>query len=106
MHRIRQQLVQMRTAQMNAVCGLLAEYGEAFGTGSKSFVAGIKAALERLDERLPMLLIDTFYYQLNELARLDKRVVRIEVMAPMRCEGIPISPAILMTSLGTALCIA
>jgi hypothetical protein len=68
--------------------------------------AGIKAGLERLDERLPMPLIDMLCYQLNELARLDKRIVRIEVVAPMRCEGIPISPAILMTSLGTALCIA
>lgn len=53
-----------------------------------------------------MPLIDMLCYQLNELARLDKRIVRIEVVAPMRCEGIPISPAILMTSLGTALCIA
>jgi transposase len=31
-HRISQQLVKMRTAQMNTVRGLLAEYGETFGT--------------------------------------------------------------------------
>ncbi|QYG02773.1 IS110 family transposase [Massilia sp. NP310] len=79
MHRIRQQLVKMRTAQMNALRGLLAEYGEVFGTGRKSFDAGTKAALERLAERLPMPLIDTLRDQWNELARLDDRITRIEV---------------------------
>lgn len=78
MHRIRQQLVKMRTAQMNALRGLLAEYGEVFGTGRKSFDAGIRAALERLAERLPMPLIDTLRDQWNELARLDDRITRIE----------------------------
>jgi transposase len=78
MHRIRQQLVKMRTAQMNALRGLLAEYGEVFGTGRKAFDAGIKVALERLAERLPMPLIDTLRDQWNELARLDDRIARIE----------------------------
>jgi len=78
MHRIRQQLVKMRTAQMNALRGLLAEYGEVFGTGRKAFDAGIKAALERLAERLPMPLIDTLRDQWSELARLDDRIARIE----------------------------
>jgi transposase len=75
MHRIRQQLVKMHTAQINNLRGLLAEYGEVFGTGRKAFDAGIKAALERLAERLPMPLIDTLRDQWNELARLDERVV-------------------------------
>jgi transposase len=78
MHRIRQQLVKMRTAQMNALRGLLAEYGEVFGTGRKAFDAGFKAALERLAERLPMPLIDTLRDQWNELAQLDDRITRIE----------------------------
>jgi transposase len=78
MHRIRQQLVKIRTAQINALRGLLAEYGEVFGTGRKAFDAGIKAALERLAERLPRPLIDTLRDQWNELARLDERVARIE----------------------------
>lgn len=78
MHRIRQQLVKMRTAQMNTLRGLLAEYGEVFGTGRKAFDVGIKAALERLAERLPMPLIDTLRDQWNELARLDERIAKIE----------------------------
>jgi transposase len=78
MHRIRQQLVKMRTAQINALRGLLTEYGEVFGQGRKAFDIGMKAALERLTERLPTSLIDTLRDQWNELARLDERIARIE----------------------------
>jgi len=78
MHRIRQQLVKMRTAQRNELRGLLGEYGEVFGTGRKAFEVGLKAALERLAERLPTPLIDTLRDQWNELARLDERIARIE----------------------------
>jgi transposase len=78
MHRIRQQLVKVRTAQMNELRGLLGEYGEVFGLGRKAFDAGVKAALERLAERLPAPLIDTLRDQWNELGRLDERIVRIE----------------------------
>ena len=78
MHRIRQQLVKMRTAQINALRGLLAEYGEVFGQGRKAFDVGIKEALERLAERLPAPLIDTLRDQWNELGRLDERIARIE----------------------------
>jgi len=78
MHRIRQQLVKVRTAQMNEMRGLLGEYGEVFGTGRKAFDAGMKAGLERLAERLPAPLIDTLRDQWNELTRLDKRIARIE----------------------------
>lgn len=78
MHRIRQQLVKMRTAQINELRGLLTEYGEVFGQGRRAFDAGMKAALERLAERLPASLIDTLRDQWTELARLDERIARIE----------------------------
>lgn len=78
MHRVRQQLVKMRTAQINALRGLLTEYGEAFGQGRAAFDAGVKAALGRLAERLPMPLIDTLRDQWNEVGRLDERIARIE----------------------------
>jgi len=78
MHRIRQGLVKMRTAQINALRGLLAEYGEVFGLGRKAFDVGMRAALVRLAERLPAPLIDTLRDQWNEIARLDERMARIE----------------------------
>jgi transposase len=78
MHRIRQQLVKVRTAQINELRGLLGEYGEVFGLGRKAFDTGMTAALERLAERLPGPLIDTLRDQWSELARLDERIARIE----------------------------
>ena len=78
MHRIRQGMVKTRTALINALRGLLAEYGEVFGQGRKAFDDGMKAALERLAERLPAPLIDTLRDQWNEVARLDERMANIE----------------------------
>jgi transposase len=67
-----------RTEQVNALRGLLAEYGEVFGVGRKAFDAGMKAALERLAERLPVPLINILHGQWNEVARLDERMACIE----------------------------
>lgn len=78
MHRIRQQLVKTRTAQINALRGLLTEYGEAFAVGRAAFNAGMKPALAHLAERLPAPLIDTLREQWQEIDRLDERIGRIE----------------------------
>jgi len=78
MHRVRQQLVKMRTAQRNELRGLLAEYGEVFGLGKVAFNAGMKDALARLAERLPAMLIDTLREQWAELTELDQRIAAIE----------------------------
>lgn len=78
MHRMRQQLVKIRTAQRNELRGLLAEYGEVFGLGKAAFNAGMQGALKRLAERLPAMLIEALREQWNELTRLDERIVHIE----------------------------
>lgn len=78
MHRIRQGLVKTHTATINALRGLLAEYGEVFGQGRKAFDEGMKGALERLAERLPAPLIEALRDQWNEVARLDERMANIE----------------------------
>lgn len=70
MHRIRQQLVKIRTAQRNELRGLLAEYGEVFGLGRAAFTTGMKGALARLSERLSATLIDTLREQWEELGRV------------------------------------
>lgn len=78
MHRMRMGMLKTRTALINALRGLLTEYGEVFGRGRKAFDEGMKAALERLAERLPASLIDTLRDQWNEVARLDERMANIE----------------------------
>jgi transposase len=78
LHRIRQGLMKTHTATINALRGLLAEYGEVFGKGRKALDEGMKGALERLAERLPVPLIEALRDQWNELSRLDERMANIE----------------------------
>lgn len=78
MHRMRQQIVKFRTAQINGLRGLMGEYGEVMGTGRKALNESMPAALARLAERLPAALIETLREQWNMLARLDEQVLQIE----------------------------
>lgn len=78
MHRMRQQLLKFRTMQMNALRGLLAEYGEVMGKSRSAMNKAMPGILERLAERLPAMLIYTFREQWEELSGLDKRMDEIE----------------------------
>ncbi|MBN3782147.1 IS110 family transposase [Burkholderia sp. Ac-20345] len=78
MHRTRQQLVKIRTMQINALRGLLAEYGEVMGTSRAALDKGMSGVLERLAERLPAMLIDTLREQWNGLTKLDEQIATIE----------------------------
>jgi transposase len=78
LHRIREGMVKDRTATINKLRGLLTEYGEVFGQGRKAFDEGMKAALERLAERLPAPLIDALRDLWSEVTRLDERMAKIE----------------------------
>lgn len=78
MHRMRQQLVKMRTMQSNALRGLLTEYGEVMGKSRAALDKAMPSALEKLAERLPAMLIDTLRERHSELAKLDEQIVKIE----------------------------
>jgi transposase len=78
LHRMRQQLVKMRTMQINELRGLLTEYGEVFGRGRAPLARGIAAALERLAARLPQVVIDTLLQQWQRVGELDVQVGQIE----------------------------
>lgn len=78
LHRMREQLLKFRTMQSNALRGLLTEYGEVMGKGRAKLDKEIPAALERIAERLPAVLIDTLRDQWNGLAKLDGQIAEIE----------------------------
>lgn len=78
MHRMRQQLVKIRTMQINALRSLLTEYGEVMGKSRAALDKDIPGALERLAERLPAMPIDTLREQWNGLAKLDEQIATIE----------------------------
>jgi transposase len=78
LHRMRQQLIKFRTMQINSLRGLLMEYGEIMSKGRNKLNKEIPVVLERIAERLPAVLIDTFREQWNGLAKLDEQVAEIE----------------------------
>ena len=78
LHRMRQQLVKFRTAQINGLRGLLTEYGEVMPQGRAGIKKDIPAALQRIAERLPAVLIDTLREQYARLAELDQQILEIE----------------------------
>ncbi len=78
LHRMRSQLVKFRTAQINGLRGLLAEYGEVMPQGRAGITKGIVAALAQLVDRLPAVLLDTLREQWARFGQLDEQVAEIE----------------------------
>ncbi len=78
LHRMRSQLVKFRTAQINGLRGLLAEYGEVMPQGRAGITKGIAAALAQLVDRLPAVLLDTLREQWARVGQLDEQVAEIE----------------------------
>ena len=78
LHRMRQQLVKFRTAQINGLRGLLTEYGEVMAQGKAGIRKGLAEALQRLADRLPAMVIDTLREQWERIGKLDEQVGEIE----------------------------
>ena len=78
LHRMRQQLVKFRTAQINGLRGLLTEYGEVMPRGRAGMRHGMAEALERISERLPAVVIDTLREQWARVSHLDEEIGEIE----------------------------
>ena len=78
LHRMRQQLVKFRTAQINCLRGLLTEYGEVMPQGRAGMKRDIPAALGRVSERLPAMVIDTLREQWARVFSLDEQITDIE----------------------------
>jgi transposase len=72
LHRMRQQLVKFRTAQINGLRGLLTEYGEVMPQGRAGIKKHIPAALQRIADRLPAVLIDTLREQYARLSLISR----------------------------------
>ena len=78
LHRMRQQLVKFRTAQINGLRGLLTEYGEVMPRGRAGMRRDIPGALERVSERLPAMVTETLRDQWARVAALDAEISTIE----------------------------
>ena len=78
LHRMRQQLVKFRTAQINGLRGLLTEYGEVMPQGRAGMSRAIAPALERVAERLPAMMVETLREQWARVGQLDVEIGEIE----------------------------
>ena len=78
LHRMREQLVKFRTAQINGLRGLLIEYGEVMPQGRAGIKRDVPGALGRLADRLPAMVIETLREQYARLGELDERINQIE----------------------------
>ena len=78
LHRMRQQRVKFRTAQINGLRGLLTEYGEVMPQGRAGMRRGMDAALDRVSERLPAMVVETLREQWARVVRLDEEIGEIE----------------------------
>jgi len=78
LHRMRQQLIKFRTMQSNGLRGLLTEYGEVMAVGRASLNRAMADVLARLNDRLPVVLVNTLREQWSRLGELDAQIAEIE----------------------------
>jgi transposase len=78
LHKMRTQLVKFRTAQINAIHGILLEFGETIAKGRSALDKAIPDVLERLKETLPPFLIYQIEDQHQRLKNLDSQINGIE----------------------------
>lgn len=78
LHRMRQQLVKFRTAQINGLRGLLTEYGEVMPKGRAGLLRDVPGALSRVAEKLPTIAVDSLRDQWARVQRMDEEIAVIE----------------------------
>ncbi len=78
LHRIREQLVKMRTMQINQLRGLLYEFGADLPQGRQRGMARVGEELTRLEGTLSPLVIDAIRDQLRRIETLDRDIAGIE----------------------------
>lgn len=74
LHRIRRRLMGQRTALINQLRGLLAEYGVVLPQGANQVRSKLPALLEDGSDALPPLAVELFRDRYEELVQLEQRV--------------------------------
>jgi|SRR5271170_122721 len=78
LHRMREQLVKMRTMQVNQLRGLLYEFGAELPQGRQRGIARIPGELAKLEGVLSVLVMDTIRQQLKRIESFDQDIGAIE----------------------------
>ena len=78
LHCIREQLIKVRTMQVNQIRGLLYEFGADLPQGRQKGLKEVSDALADLEESLSPMFLDTVRQQLKRLEQMDKDIADIE----------------------------
>ncbi|MDP1537872.1 MAG: IS110 family transposase [Burkholderiales bacterium] len=78
LHRIRQQLVKIRTMQVNQLRGLFYEYGVILKAGRQAGLAEVRQRMGELEGQVPGLLLQALQEQLARIDGIDKEIGQIE----------------------------
>jgi transposase len=78
LHRMRSQLIKIRTMQVNQIRGLLYEFGADLPQGRQRGLKEVPDALANLDGAVSPMMLDTMRQQLKRLGEMDKDIAEIE----------------------------
>ena len=78
LHRMREQLVKIRTMQSNQLRGLLYEFGAALPQGRRKGLERVPRELAELEGVLPAMVLEAVRGQLQRIEALDQDIAEIE----------------------------
>lgn len=78
LHRQRQLLVKMRTMQLNALRGMLYEFGAVFPQRRDALLAEVQQALDKLQDVLPQTVRESLSEQVQRIRRFNDDIAAIE----------------------------
>ncbi|MBW9248256.1 MAG: IS110 family transposase [Acidithiobacillus ferriphilus] len=78
LHRMREQLIKIRTMQVNQVRGLLYEFGADLPQGRQQGLKEVPDALAHLEASVSPMTLDTIRRQLERLGEMDQDIADIE----------------------------
>ena len=79
LHRQREMLMRMKIMQINALRGLLYEFGATFARGKKALLDELELALEALANSIPQYVVDSLREQAQRIKQLAMDIRAIEV---------------------------
>jgi transposase len=87
LHRQRELLMRMKIMQINALRGLLYEFGATFARGKNALFGEIEATLESLANDIPQYVADSLREQVQRIKQLAADIKAVEVRLAQRLRG-------------------
>ena len=79
LHRMREQLVKMRTMQINQLRGIFYEFGADLPQGRRKGMAKIGEELTQLEGRLSAMVIETIRKQIHRIEEFNEDIAEIDL---------------------------